>query len=58
MSAFMIRAKFGLYLMRVALMILPPSRYKSELNAALWTIYLNVQAHCAALDVAEKDKNA
>lgn len=36
-----------------ALRSLPPGRYKSELNAALWTLGLRVQAHWAAGQAAK-----
>lgn len=39
-------------LMTLAMWVLPPSRYKAEMNAVHWTIGLRVQAHWAASEAS------
>ena len=50
-----LRYQIARALIHAGLRVMPPSRYRRELNAALWTLGLRVQATVAAHQHAEMD---
>lgn len=49
------RYRLATWSIRLGLWVMPESRYKRELNKALWVLALHVQAHCAALHAADEE---